>query len=44
MSMIKIDNKLKNNLTLFNKTSLDKEIQKITSIEISKLRGDYMHL
>ncbi|PHO11345.1 hypothetical protein CPG38_13475 [Malaciobacter marinus] len=35
----KIDTKLKNNLTLFNKTSLDKEIQKITNIEISKLRG-----
>ena len=35
----KIEEKLKNNLSLFSKTVIDNEIQKITTIEISKLRG-----
>lgn len=37
----KIEESLKNNKTLFNKTSLDNEIQKIISLEISKIRGLY---
>jgi len=35
----KIEEKLKNNLSLFSKTALDNEIQKITTLEISKIRG-----
>lgn len=35
----KIDHKLEKHKSLFSKTSLDYEIQKITNIEISKLRG-----
>ncbi|RXK03325.1 hypothetical protein [Halarcobacter bivalviorum] len=35
----KIDDKLARHISLFSKTKLDEEIQKITSIEISKLRG-----
>jgi len=35
----KIEEKLNNNLNLFNKTNLDLEIHKITDIEISKVRG-----
>lgn len=35
----KIDEKLKNNKYLFNKEALESEIQKITGLEISKLRG-----
>lgn len=35
----KINEKLEKNKSLFSKTYLDKEIQKITNIEISKIRG-----
>lgn len=35
----KIDDKLAKHISLFSKTKLDEEIQKITQIEISKLRG-----
>ena len=35
----KISTKLKNNESLFSKTNLDKEIKKITNLEISKIRG-----
>lgn len=35
----KIDEKLEQNKALFSKTILDQEIQKITNIEISKIRG-----
>lgn len=35
----KIEEKLRINKSLFSKTSLDKEIQKITGLEISKIRG-----
>lgn len=35
----KINEKLEKNKSLFSKTYLDKEIQKITNLEISKIRG-----
>ena len=35
----KINIKLEKNKSLFSKTYLDKEIQKITNLEISKIRG-----
>lgn len=35
----KINERLEKNISLFSKTYLDKEIQKITNIEISKIRG-----